>query len=261
MGRGSDGRGEHKVGVGPFCKPPPAGRRLCHPGEALRAAHVRVYPPPPPRLPRPYLDGLVGVPPRHRPSDQFAVEVLHGAAATGAHRLLAAGGGGGDTGALGQVEVGRVKAVPVHIAGKRGGRAGGGGERQQQQQQQQQQPPQPRTAPLRRPRHLHTEVARAAGAGNGPGLPRPTASALRAAPPRTRYFCPGGGEGPPAPCAAPPPLTLSLGAAAGVLHTPRTHTHSWSRPGNPPPSPAGSRSVAGGEAKWGEVIPPPPPPP
>lgn len=213
---------------------------LPRPGDGF-ATPARLYelpmcgctPPPPPRLPRPYLDGLVGVPPRHRPSDQFAVEVLHGAAATGAHRLLAAGGGGGDTGALGQVEVGRVKAVPVHIAGKRGGRAGGGGERQQQQQQQQQ-PPQPRTAPLRRPRHLHTEVARAAGAGNGPGLPRPTASALRAAPPRTRYFCPGGGEGPPAPCAAPPPLTLSLGAAAGVPHTPRTHTHSWSRPGTPP---------------------------
>lgn len=74
------------------------------------------------------LDGLVGVPPGQRPPDQLAVQILHGSAAAGSRRrLLPAGGGGGDAGALGQVEVGRVQAVPVHVAGGGAWCGGGGG--------------------------------------------------------------------------------------------------------------------------------------
>lgn len=134
-------------------------------------------PPAPPTIPSlgPYLDGLVGVPPRQRPPHQLAVQILHGAAAAGRpRRFLAAGGGGGDAGALGQVEVGRVEAVPVHVAGEGGGRASGGGqprsESQQQHQEPQHQEPQP---PLRSPRHLPRAALAARGGGAAASLPAP----------------------------------------------------------------------------------------
>lgn len=154
-------------------------------------------PPAPPTIPSlgPYLDGLVGVPPRQRPPHQLAVQILHGAAAAGRpRRFLAAGGGGGDAGALGQVEVGRVEAVPVHVAGEGGGRASGGGQPRSESQQQHQEP-QP---PLRSPRHL-PRAALAARGGGGSGVSPRSRPALRSAPPRPRYFSPSGGEGPPAP--------------------------------------------------------------
>lgn len=157
---------------------------------------------------RPYLDGLVGVPPGHRAPHQLAVQILHGSAAAGARRLLAAGGGGGDAGALGQVEVGRVEAVPVHIAGEGGGRPGGGGGGGQSQQQQQRQEPStaPLLLPLRRPRHL-----RSAGPGSAAApaeLPRLGSARLSSAPLGSAplYFSPGCGEGPGSPAAPINPL-------------------------------------------------------
>lgn len=60
-----------------------------------------------------HLDGLARVS-GHRASDQLAVQVLHGPAGV----LLPAGRRGGDLGALGQVEVRRVQAVPVHPVGR-----------------------------------------------------------------------------------------------------------------------------------------------
>ena len=141
-------------------------------------------PPAPPTIPSlgPYLDGLVGVPPRQRPPHQLAVQILHGAAAAGRpRRFLAAGGGGGDAGALGQVEVGRVEAVPVHVAGEGGGRASGGGQPRSESQQQHQEP-QP---PLRSPRHLPRAALAARGGGGGQRRlsPLPSRTALRAAAP------------------------------------------------------------------------------